>query len=100
MADEINRVPGEDESLNMENSLGETSALNDQAEAGDMGGGPSAPEAQISDDSLSATTFGEQAGSTNLDSGAPADTGETAQDADKGLMDKIKDKYNEMMNDK
>lgn len=90
MADDINRVPGEAESFDMDNSLSEAGALNDQAETGDLGGGPSAGEAMASTEPLD-TGFGER-----LDDG---DLEADQAGQDESLVEKAKDKYREIMND-
>lgn len=83
MADELNRVPGEADSFG---------ALNDQAETGDMDGGPSAGEAMAPSEPLATdTAFGER-----LDDGTLSTDDSLG---DESLVEKAKDKYREIMND-
>lgn len=92
--DDINRVPGEEDTKNMENTLPETGVLNDRAEAGDLGDGPSSRQTTSAPPMDSGTGFGERIDSDGEIEGYD----DTAGGRNEGLMDKVKDKYREIMN--
>jgi hypothetical protein len=95
--DDINRVTGEDDSLNKENSLTETDALGDGTETGDVGGGLSEGMATPVDDLGTGTGFGERLDTDPDDTAGFDDTAGDTEDT--GLVDKAKDKYREIMSD-
>ena len=96
MADDINGMPGEDDSLNKDNSLTETDALSNQTEMGDPGGPSERMAASSAGDPDTGTGFGER---LDPDLGSDISGFDDTAGQDESLMEKAKDKYREIMSD-